>query len=128
MKQFPRGIREIAIAIGCSVGIMSHLCSPATQGRSPRKAATPAETLRRYVQLRMEDANWKLYSKLITWPDEPSWDCKWVTADYQIGTARTLGQKAEIPVTYKRLGLFISAGAKIDRITPRKGRDAAEEK
>lgn len=49
------------------------------QGKRPGFQDTQVQalwTLNRYVQLRLEAADWKEYSKLITWPDEPSWDCK----------------------------------------------------
>lgn len=63
-------------------------------------------TLHRYVQLRLQDANWAEYSKFITWPDEPSWDCKWVTSAHKIGTPVKREQGFAIPVVYTRLGLF----------------------
>lgn len=62
--------------------------------------------LGRYVRLRTRDADWSEYSKLITWPDEPSWDCKWVARSYRIGPAANRGPSIAIPVVYKRLGLF----------------------
>jgi hypothetical protein len=64
------------------------------------------ETLRLYVQLRLNDADWKDYSKYITWPDEPSWDCKWVVREYKVGLARNEKEKVTVSVIYKRIGLF----------------------
>jgi hypothetical protein len=64
------------------------------------------QTLQRYVRLRLQDADWKEYSKFITWPDEPSWDCKWVAKVNKIGAPVREGQKFVIPVVYNRLGLF----------------------
>lgn len=63
-------------------------------------------TVQRYVQLRLQDADWKEYSKVITWPDEPSWDCKWVASAHKVGTPVRRGDVVVIPVVYNRLGLF----------------------
>jgi hypothetical protein len=63
-------------------------------------------SLRRYVQLRLSNADWKDYSKYITWPDEPSWDCNWVALQYTVGIATNEKEGVTVPVTYKRLGLF----------------------
>lgn len=65
-----------------------------------------AQTLQRYVNLRLQDAEWQAYSNLITWPDEPSWDCKWVVRNHWLGTPVREGQKIVIPVVYSRVGLF----------------------
>lgn len=68
---------------------------------------TPEKTLSHYLQLRLQDAKWEVYSQLITWPDEPSWDCKWVAEKYEIGKPkRTEKGRAIIPVIVKRLGLY----------------------
>lgn len=56
--------------------------------------------------MRLRDANWREYSKLITWPDEPSWDCHWVVKQYELGSPRVADGKCTIPVTYNRIGLF----------------------
>ena len=63
-------------------------------------------TLRHYIDLRLNWADWNVYSKFITWPDEPGWDCWWVTTDYVAGQARGNSKRVVIPVTYKRLGMF----------------------
>lgn len=63
-------------------------------------------TLRHYIALRLRDADWKEYSKFITWPDEPSWDCKWVASRHKVGTPSGNGQEVSIPVVYSRLGVF----------------------
>ena len=48
-----------------------------------RPQASAAETLRKYVELRLHNADWKDYSRLVTWPDKrkslsfsdwPHWD------------------------------------------------------
>ncbi|MGO8990391.1 MAG: hypothetical protein ACLQGU_03905 [bacterium] len=64
------------------------------------------DTLRRYLELRLNDADWKEYSKFITWPDEPAWDCKWVISKYDLKPAEEEKDKITVPVMYKRLGLF----------------------
>lgn len=70
-------------------------------------AEVPEKTLNHYLQLRLQDADWKAYSALITWPEEPSWDCKWVAERYDIGESKRTGKgKITIPVVMKRLGLY----------------------
>jgi len=63
-------------------------------------------TLQRYLHLRRQDADWKKYSKFVTWPDEPSWDCKWVESNHKVGAPIKNGQQMVIPVVHTRLGLF----------------------
>jgi len=53
-----------------------------------RPQASAAETLRKYVELRLHNADWKDYSRLVAWPDEPGWDCNWVVDKYSVGTER----------------------------------------
>jgi hypothetical protein len=67
---------------------------------------TATTTLRRYVDLRLRWADWDEYSPLITWPDEPGWDCWWVAKDYRLRRTKTHTSKTPVPVTYTRLGLF----------------------
>jgi hypothetical protein len=69
---------------------------------------SPSSALTHYVTLRLTNADWDSYSKLITWPDEPSWDCKWVTTSYMLGALRKAADNVVIPVTYDRLGLYCS--------------------
>jgi hypothetical protein len=80
------------------------------QGRTKQKASDLQEgalsILRRYVELRLQDADWKEYSKFITWPDEPSWDCKWVVSKFDVGTPAGNAEGMAIPVVYSRVGLF----------------------
>jgi len=64
------------------------------------------KVLKRYIELRLGNADWKEYSKFITWPDEPSWDCNWVASSYNIEPAKRDGEKIVIPVIYRRIGLF----------------------
>ncbi len=71
-----------------------------------RPQASAAETLRKYVDLRLHNADWKDYSKFVTWPDEPGWDCNWVVDKYSVGTERKRGSITAIPITYQRVGLF----------------------
>ena len=63
-------------------------------------------TLRRYVELRLRWADWNEYSPLVTWPDEPGWDCWWVAKDYRLSRATTRASKTLVEVTYTRLGLL----------------------
>jgi hypothetical protein len=94
--------------------ILIYLAILACQGQAQAKQKTPnirnqdemLETLRRYVQLRLSNADWKEYSKFITWSDEPSWDCNWVVGRYDIGTPKKDEAKVIVPVVDKRLGLF----------------------
>jgi hypothetical protein len=58
------------------------------------------------LELRLHDADWKEYSKFITWPDEPGWDCKWVISKYAPGSTKKEGEKVIVSVRYTRLGLF----------------------
>jgi hypothetical protein len=62
--------------------------------------------LREYVEARLRWADWKDYSRFITWPDEPGWDCWWVAKDCRIGKATRGVAKSVIPVAYSRVGLF----------------------
>ena len=80
------------------------------QGGTMEKASGrqkgPLPILRRYVELRLQDAGWKEYSGFITWPDEPSWDCKWVVSKFSIGSPVREADRVAIPVVYNRVGLF----------------------
>lgn len=76
------------------------------EGENHNDRTQAAQTLRRYIQLRLRDADWQEYSKFIAWPDEPGWDCKWVVSKDKIGAPRVKGQTIVIPVAYSRLGLF----------------------
>lgn len=103
--------REVVISLIltliCAVVLACH-----GHAQSQQKASsvisqdTEVETLRRYLQLRLRNADWKDYSKLITWPDEPSWDCTWVVSKYDLGVPKKGKQNVVVPVVYKRLGLF----------------------
>ena len=88
------------------VGACSQLAEAQSKDKIGRSEAPALNTLRRYVQLRLSNADWKEYSKYITWPDEPSWDCNWVVRHYTVGTARNEKEGVIIPVNYQRLGLF----------------------
>ncbi len=73
---------------------------------SPANQESAEGTLRQYVELRLRWADWKEYSKFITWPDEPGWDCWWVASNYIFGHGVKRGDDVVVPVTYRRLGLF----------------------
>jgi hypothetical protein len=81
--------------------ILNAPSQPKSAGR-----ASANDILRQYVEARLRWAHWKDYSRLITWPDEPGWDCWWVAKDYRIGEATHGVATSVIPVTYRRLGLF----------------------
>lgn len=95
-----------------SVVVLLSLTILTCQGRGQAKSNAinsqdkAARALARYIQLRLQDANWKEYSKFITWPDEPSWDCKWVASKDTFGAPVKRGQEIIIPVVYSRLGLY----------------------
>jgi hypothetical protein len=80
------------------------------QGRVTQKAPGDldgaVQILHRYIQLRLQDADWRAYSKFVTWPDEPSWDCKWVVTGYTVGTPSKEAEGTVIPIFFKRIGLF----------------------
>ncbi len=78
-------------------------------GYSQRTSATPktpTDTLRHYINLRLQWADWSEYSRFITWPDEPGWDCWWVARGYSVNRAVGSRDRVVIPVSYSRLGLF----------------------
>ena len=95
--------------ISIAVLVSASLAQGQDQGKRPsfqNPQVQALRTLNRYVQLRLEDADWKEYSKLITWPDEPSWDCKWLVNRYSVGAPTEAKGKVLIPVAYNRLGLY----------------------
>jgi hypothetical protein len=71
-----------------------------------RRQDAAEETLQNYVRLRLSNADWKEYSKFVTWPDEPGWDCNWVVDKYSVGLPKKRTKNIIVPVSYKRLGLF----------------------
>jgi len=75
------------------------------QPRSAHRSAA-TDTVRRYIEARLNWADWKEYSQFITWPDEPSWDCYWIAKQHSIGQLSQHSGKVVIPVTYSRIGLF----------------------
>jgi hypothetical protein len=100
-KEMKKTLIETIIALVCVL----FLCSPIIAQQNNQTAVA---TLQHYIELRLNDADWKEYSKFITWPDEPGWDCKWVVSNYKIGQSKKRKQKIIIPVVYTRLGLFCS--------------------
>lgn len=64
------------------------------------------QTIRHYIELRLDNAGWKEYSKFVAWPDEPGWDCNWVTSGYRLKKHRSKAGKVVVPVVLSRLGLF----------------------
>lgn len=80
--------------------------SPQMELMTVKNQDTGVEMLRNYLQMRLRNADWKEYSKFITWPDEPSWDCNWVVNKYEMGIAKKGDKNVVIPVSFNRLGLF----------------------
>ncbi len=94
----------VILSVACLV-VYSN--AQATQEQANRNIQNSAvEVLDRYLNLRLHDADWKDYSKYIAWPDEPSWDCKWVVKSYERGKAQIEDDKVIVPVNFLRLGLF----------------------
>jgi hypothetical protein len=100
--KYARIFVAIMVPTFCSLNVGSS--RQQNPGESEKRAAT--KVLHSYVEMRLRDADWGEYSRLITWPDEPSWDCHWVTLNYHVGSASAAGNKVIVPVTYERLGAF----------------------
>lgn len=66
----------------------------------------PGDTVDRYVRLRLGSAPWVDFAGLISWDDEPGWDCNWVSNRYTSGLAESKNGAVIIPVTYHRLGFY----------------------
>ncbi|HWW20443.1 MAG TPA: hypothetical protein VNZ06_06535 [Steroidobacteraceae bacterium] len=82
-----------------------------SSGAAPAAAANePAAVLKHYINLRLAMADWPVYSKLITWPQEPASDCYWVTSHFKLDDPRPGSAHDEIivPATYDRLGRYCS--------------------
>ena len=98
----------IAMAMACSCAVAADASTP---GAAAVAAANePAAVLKHYINLRLAMADWPVYSKLITWPDEPAWDCYWVTSHFKLEDPRPGSARDEIivPATYDRLGRYCS--------------------
>jgi hypothetical protein len=109
---FPiRGMKSSLAGIALLLAFSSVLLHG--QEKQPLSSITATTTLRRYVDLRLHWADWDEYSPLITWPDEPGWDCWWVAKVYRLGRTRTHAAKTLVPVTYTRLGL-LCVGSKFE--------------
>ena len=97
-----KALIKINFAVFCVLLIVS----PVVAEQEKSNENTAKTMLRHYIELRLNDADWKEYSKFIMWPDEPAWDCKWLINDYVIGQPRTQKKKIIIPVSFTRLGLY----------------------
>jgi hypothetical protein len=86
--------------------LLPSVVSTAQSQPQSRISNSAENVLREYVEARLRWADWKEYSRFITWPDEAGWDCWWVATDYRIGKTVRNGANTIIPVTYRRLGLF----------------------
>ena len=100
-------IKRFIIVLTVCIVLGSHRPSWAQHPTPSMKSQDEAlHTLQQYLQLRLHNADWKDYSKFVTWPDEPGWDCNWVVSAYDLGTPKNTQAKIGIPATYKRLGLY----------------------
>jgi hypothetical protein len=99
-------ISERSIVLFVLVALFACLARGQAEPKVTGNKGRAVQTLQHYIQLRLQDADWKEYSKFITWPDEPSWDCKWVARKDKVGAPIRKGQEVVIPVAYSRLGLF----------------------
>jgi hypothetical protein len=70
--------------------------------------AEPSAVLKRYINLRLAMADWTVFSPLITWAEEPSWDCYWVTSQFKLDDPRPGTDDVIVPATYYRLGRYCS--------------------
>ncbi|HVM92158.1 MAG TPA: hypothetical protein VMT67_05060, partial [Terriglobales bacterium] len=86
------------------VVLIAVLACASARGEGQKKQAM--QTLNRYVVLRLQNADWKEYSKLISWPDEPSWDCNWIVKNYDVSAPVKERERLTIPVVYSRVGLL----------------------
>src|SRR2546423_735711 len=99
-------LKLLACLLMVTGGMLSFLGFGASQKFDAAEQRAAARVLHSYVEMRLRDADWSVYSKLIMWPDEPSWDCHWVTSSYHLGSPTVIGKKVRIPVTYTRIGVF----------------------
>jgi hypothetical protein len=96
-----RRMRTQCIGVLALLAVVSCPCL----GQSDHEKTQALKVLEQYVHLRLQNADWKNYSRYITWPDEPSWDCYWVVKNYDVGIPAYAVNAATIPITYRRLGL-----------------------
>jgi hypothetical protein len=79
------------------------IVATAAQGQRPRPGPLDAvETVKRYVELRLQGAAWAEFAPLIAWEDEPGWDTYWLVNRYAVGRAEKTGNRVMVPVTYHR--------------------------
>jgi hypothetical protein len=100
-------VGRLLLNLICVLLLACHVHAQSQQKASDKSNQYAAvETLRSYLELRLNGADWKEYSKFITWPDEPAWDCNWVISKYDLGPSKKEGEKVMVSVVYMRLGLF----------------------
>lgn len=99
----PFNILRSPLVAACLAAVS--MCQMSIQVKSPHATGqnTPEETLQNYLRLRLSNADWKEYSKLVTWRDEPGWDCNWVVDKYSVGLPRRRAKNTVLPVAYNRL-------------------------
>jgi hypothetical protein len=68
----------------------------------------PSAVLRRYINLRLANADRSAYARLITWSDEPASNCDWITSHFKLESPRRRRDEVVIPVRYDRVGRYCS--------------------
>jgi hypothetical protein len=74
--------------------------------RSEQPAAEPGAVLKRYINLRLAMADRRVYSQLITWPDEAPSECYWITSHFKLDDPRPGTDGVIVAATYDRLGRY----------------------
>jgi hypothetical protein len=97
--------RTVTILTAAVLLVGAHLAF--SQSKETR-AGSALGTLRHYIEIRLRWASWDEYSQYITWPEEPGWDCFWVSKEYKVGQQSNRGGRVIVPVTYSRLGQYCS--------------------
>jgi hypothetical protein len=69
---------------------------------------TASSLLRQYLDVRLDGAAWDVYSRFITWTDEPGWDEYRPVSGYRMGDPVERGGKVYIPVSFATLGVWYS--------------------
>jgi hypothetical protein len=94
-----------SLALGCLIFILGFR-SGGQDKITQQEQAAARKALDSYVKSRLRHDDWPRYSSLVTWTDEPSWDCHWVTRNYRVGRPSIAADRVTIPVIYVRLGVF----------------------
>jgi hypothetical protein len=99
---------KLAAIAGFALAAQSALSVAGTTVAGTTMAASeePSAVLKRYINLRLANADRSAYAALITWSQEPSWDCSWVTSTFKLQQPKPASEEVVIPVTYLRLGRY----------------------